>query len=266
MIVFVFAAFVLVGASTPSPLISILNGDSLDFMVSSRSDIQAHLARGDFQSALEMAERLIETTESEPIFSDVIAITQAFKGVLDQLRASSRQLSLDRSGMGPLSMQRQFIDSNLADTRQTIVSLCEQMWAFLHRLLNIARYSNVDEQVDYQLSAADYMRYYVEQLRPLDERHQWALHYYDSAIANSPHLDKALQAINSKALLLKLMHGEAVAAEFIKPEIENAEHHIARLLADDMISVDEGLYLYDIVGVMKHNLSIWGDPDEWVVV
>jgi hypothetical protein len=263
---FIFVAYV--RATTPFPSFDVWHFDLMHRVHTTQSppSIESLLAEGLVDVAIQTAVRQIEASDSGPTHAEISSIMQVQKARIDHLRPICRQLTRFFEGTEQTTLHRWTIASDLISNRRTLWNLCEDMFKLLLRLIELRRCSSDAELVDYHIGAANFMRYAVEQEFPDADLGRVALWHYDVGIQWTNDMRVLLMARNHKALLLKILRGERVAAQYLENELRVSKAQIEELYLSRTISMEDAVSLTGMTDVMKHNIDVWREEEEWVLV
>jgi hypothetical protein len=263
-----FVLLVSIRATTTSPFLDFWNHNLVDSVYIPRREptIQTLLAENAIDEAIQLAANQAMTTAAYPIYSDVSALMVAQKARIDTLREDCLRMSRLVTGSGRAEISRRRMESELGLTRRSLWVLCQQTFSLLLHLIEIRRFSSDTELVDYHIGVGNFIRYAIEQQYPDPDIGREALMHYDLAIQLTQDMTTLLNAKNHKGLLLKHIEGETAAARYLEYEIRVSNAQIDQLYLGGRISADDAIFLTDIVSMMSHNVSIWRDPEDWVIV
>jgi hypothetical protein len=257
-----------VSGTTVSPLEGIRGGELVESAFYPSSRVLAELLEsGPVERAIEYANSVAHRDPNNLTNSEVIEIITAAKASVDRLRSECQQLSR----RFPSHQRRVSVDIICAriereSNERAIQILAMSLIRLLQFLLENGGSRPYADRALYYLTIGDFLRYAIGAGKQGERTVNQAFAAYKMVIDIYPTCPLALMSLNHQALLVKEVHGEGAAINFMNEAIFSAHSIFIDYRSSRDFSAETALEMRKIIDMMEHNLALWKDANEWVVL
>lgn len=254
--------------STISPSEEIRGGELVESVPSSGSSILAELLEsGPVERAIEYATSVAHRDPNNLANSEVIKIILAAKSSVDSLRSQCQQLTRRiPSDQRRVSVEIICARMERESNERAIQILATSLIPLLQFLLENGVSRPQADRALYYLTIGDFLRYAIQAGKQGNRPMMQAFAAYQMVLDIDPKSLLALKSLNHKALLVKEVHGAGPAINCMNEAISSANSIFIDYISSRDFSEETALEMRKIIDLMKHNLSLWEDVNDWVIL
>lgn len=256
-----------VSGTTLSPLEEIFGAELVESVFHSESSVLAELLEsGRVETAIDYATNIVRNDPSKLSHRDVLKIIMVAKASVDNLRIECQQLSkrFPKHHRG-VSVEKTCAMLERDSNERAIQILGMSLIPLLRLLIDDATNRSDADRAQYYLTIGDFLRYAIGAGKRGRAVHE-AFSAYERVVDIDPRSILALTSLNHQALLVREVHGEVAAIHFMEDAILSANSVFIEYISSRNFSAGTALEMKEIMDMMKHNLALWTEANEWVIV